>query len=623
MEKHDALDAKVRRARHGGVVRESPEGRAFAPRHAGLDRTAATARLAQAMPAIDVASAERPGRAAAPVPVGVAGAGSPQVDGPAGAAVTETGAPAKDAAAKARSPRTAWDFASAGTYVDRSLPVGWSWAAVVLALAVILVPSIGMAWAFTDSTSENRELAAAPSLFGEDGAPNAGVLQDAGTWFEDHFAYRNQLVAANARLRAALGTSSTDQVVVGSDGWLYYGGTLPDYLGQSALSERALANIAHNLVLAQGYVSGHGGRFLFTVAPNKNSLYDENMPSYYLRFPGKSNFERLKPYLDAAGVNYVDLQGYFEGLDGTWYLKTDSHWDNRGALLATNQMLSGLGIQPLDVDAESGEGRVDFLGDLESMLLPAGASREGNWYFAGYNDGPDATGSLWRYAEGSEQDVTADWIQTQAVAGDAAGDNADSASPGASATGPKGLLMFRDSFGNALEPYWAATFPQAAFSKLIPYNLPQMTQVGADTVVIERAERHLPYLAENPPIMASPQVKSLGAPVEDGVRDLASASAAMDGPYVVVSGAVDGRALSNDLRIYVGVVGPDGRESLYDAFWTSQIRDDGTSADGGFQVRLAAQAMNAAEGSALEVRVYGVAGEKATCLGEFPALAIE
>ena len=41
----------------------------------------------------------------------------------------------------------------------------------------------------------------------------------------------------------------------------------------------------------------------------------------------------LKPYLEDRGVRYLDLFTLFESQDEVLYLKTDSHWNNKGAFL--------------------------------------------------------------------------------------------------------------------------------------------------------------------------------------------------------------------------------------------------------------------------------------------------
>lgn len=499
---------------------------------------------------------------------------------------------------------SAWDVATAGTYEDAQVPRGVLAVVLAVALAIVAIPSVGMLWARTDSTTENRELAPAPVLFEEDGSFNVDVLADAGTYFADHFAYRNQMVSANARIRAALGTSATDQVVVGGDDWLYYGGTLPDYLGQAQLSDRALRNVAHNLALAQGYVQAQGARFVFTLAPNKNTLYASHMPGYYVKAPGSSNAERLKAYLAEAGVSYVDLFDVFESADETYYLKRDTHWDNRGALLASQALLAAAGHGQLDLSTDDAFVRDDFVGDLESMLYPAGARTEDNWYFEGYNDGGGMAGARWAYQSGA--DVTDSQITTT------------------SQGGAGSVLMFRDSFGNALVPLWASAYKQANFSKLVPYNLAQTAQVGADTVVIERAERHLSYLAENPPIMPNPTVsfkqglpEAADAEVDGRMASssVSGFSADQNGPYWMVTGRVDEGVLADDARIYVAVTQRDGRQVVYDAFWTSAFDENGaTISDNGFLVYAMQGSFEPAGAS---VGIYSYGDGELMCLGVF------
>ncbi len=65
--------------------------------------------------------------------------------------------------------------------------------------------------------------------------------------------------------------------------------------------------------------------------------------------------------------------------------------------------------------------------------------------------------------------------------------------------GNKSVLMFRDSFGNALYPFAANDFEQARFSRALPYDL---TDIGAyDLVVIEIVERNIGNLLEYPPVL--------------------------------------------------------------------------------------------------------------------------
>ncbi|MDR1016408.1 MAG: hypothetical protein LBL67_02905 [Coriobacteriales bacterium] len=335
---------------------------------------------------------------------------------------------------------------------------------LVIVAALLTVPSLGMLVAPTTSSPEKRDL-------------TNFSWGDLGGWFDDHFALRNQLISANARLEAgALGTSSSDQVVCGKDGWLYYAGTLSDYVQTDPLSNADLKKIAENLKAFQDQCDAQGAAFAFMLAPDKASLYPEHMPYYYLRGTGASNASRLKPFLDAAGVTYVDLSALQLS-----YFKTDTHWNNVGALMAMQAATAKLGLHSSVVWPTSFTTRADHVGDLAQMLYPAGAAPEDDYYLKGVNDGPALTGADWRYRSSDpspgEEAYEAGRIQT-------------------SGKGEAHLVVYRDSFGNAMLPYLASITKSAYFSKMTPYEPGLIAQTGADYVIVEKAERNLKDLVD-------------------------------------------------------------------------------------------------------------------------------
>lgn len=393
--------------------------------------------------------------------------------------------------------------------------------------ALALVPFVGMAWAPTTATTENRELAEAPSLV-EDGAPNWGILADLGAYFEDHFAYRNELVSANAELRSnLLGVSPTDSVVVGTDGWLYYGGTLSDFGGWDVLSGRAIDNIAFNLSLMQGYCEAQGATFSVAIAPNKNTLYPEHMPYYYL--PGQQkNLDNLEAAMDAYGINHADLQSVFKAQDETLYYLRDSHWNTKGALLASEAVMESLGKDPSSLDGLQPVEVDDYIGDLNSMLYPTTAQPEADYSYA--------DGLNWSFAEGGS--VEDSWIMTEGA-------------------GEGTLLMYRDSFDNNALQFFAASYEDAMFSKMVPYDLTQVGRYGVNDVVIERAERHIADLGTDPAIMAAPSVR-LSIPKGGETLTDEGVSVSQDGSYMVVSGALPQGAADEGADIYIGLESGEG-----------------------------------------------------------------
>ncbi|MDR0515039.1 MAG: hypothetical protein LBG81_07765 [Coriobacteriaceae bacterium] len=426
----------------------------------------------------------------------------------------------------------------------------------IACFAVCLLPFAGMLWAPTEHTSTTAASAALPGLIDEEGGPNIGYLPQLGLYFEDHFAFRNELIDLNSRIQVSLfATSPTNQVVAGSEGWLYYGGELNDFLARDPLSVRAASNIAHNLSLMQGYAQAMGARFAFAIAPNKSSLYPGHMP-YYLPQGENGNIALIKAALEEQGVNYVDLFSLFEAQEEELYCLTDSHWNAEGALLVANALLKACGEDEATLLLRS---EALVVGDIEKMLHPAWPVPErvpdisvGGWSFSG--------------GEGSVEDAAIVTHSEEFLAQGSQGSQDAQGSQGAQGSQDATLLMFRDSFANTLIPLLAPQFAQADFSKLVPYGFTQIDALRPDCVIVERAERHVRLLIEQPPIMPAPQanLEILGS------RDSQTLLGyRIDGDFLVIEGWIDPAVISPEDDVYVCIEAPDGHITVAVPFYLS------------------------------------------------------
>ena len=347
-----------------------------------------------------------------------------------------------------------------------------------LIILLCLVPSLGMLFASQgDAAGGNQAITAAPSLRSAEGAWNTGFLSQIQDYAGDRFFLRQDMITAWSALNAkVLGSSITEDVVLGRDGWLYFGDTLPDYAGLEPMSQREIFSAARNLSLISEYCESHGAKFLFTVAPNKNSLYPEHMPALTAS-SAPSNAERLAEALDQPGMNvdYLDLFALFRGRDETLYFQTDSHWNSKGAALAADAVNQALGLDSGYFDGPFSP-ELCHKGDLYGMLYPAGGGLESDWVYGGEL----------RF----EYDVPIRSAENLTIMTHGGGEGS--------------LLMFRDSFGNLLYPYLADSFGAALFSRSMPYRLDLAAQREADYVVAELVERNLRYLIRNVPVMPAP-----------------------------------------------------------------------------------------------------------------------
>ena len=118
--------------------------------------------------------------------------------------------------------------------------------------------------------------------------------------------------------------------------------------------------------------------------------------------------------------------------------------------------------------------------------------------------------------------------------------------------------MYRDSFGNAILPFMAEAFSTAYFSRGVPYYMDDLLAYDADALVIEKAERFIPELASNPPMMVAPEAET-EAEFSEEIEDLVVDE---ENVYLTVSGRVPEEQLTTESRIYIRVNG----EEIFEAF---------------------------------------------------------
>lgn len=441
----------------------------------------------------------------------------------------------------------------------------------ILFFAICLCPSLGMLVTKQETSSENRQLSEFPSPKTEEGKINVEWLSQAGDYFQEHFAFRNELVTGNALLHGRLlETSTADGVIQGKNGWLYYKDSLDDYLGQDLLSDRSLFNIAHMLSMTQRALEEKGVNFLFTIAPNKNSLYGDNMPYYdKLKVSGQTNRENLENWLKTEKVAYADLYQALMEEDEVLYHARDSHWNNKGAALAADVLMDALGKDHDSYEGESYTVRRDYTGDLDTMLYPLASTADDEIYY-----------------DKETTYATVEEIQS----------NFDPRITTVNPVKEGSLVMYRDSFGNALLPYMADAYANAYFSRGIPYQLMDVETHSADTVIIERAERFLPEMSQFPPVLTAKEISLTENEELQGSDGAVDVKIKPQGMTAQLSGRIKEGLLDTDSRIYLKVNG-----SVYEAF-PMDVKVGENLDDNGFCLYLPSELV-AADGNDVEILI--------------------
>ena len=329
-----------------------------------------------------------------------------------------------------------------------------------------------------------------------DGRPNLAAPRDFEAWWETAFPLRSQLVGQWNQLQQSLLLSpGSSRVMVGRDGWLFFAETLPDATGSGRLDDAALRRMATTLRLIDEYLTQQGVDLQVAVAPNKHSLYGEQLPGWLRAWlpadAASQHIERLGAILgdETPRVRWLDLlatlgeaQSPVEaGTPHTQllYHALDSHWNQRGADLAYRAIARGFNWPAASLEPDAADWRRDWEADLARMQRPDRLVLDWQAYRA-----EDPQPYRFTRPVRSMEDVQFTSLN------DAAEGH---------------LYVYRDSFANVLVDPLSRSRGRVDYSRVVPYDLTAAASSGADEALILIAERNMNYWLQATPILPAPQ----------------------------------------------------------------------------------------------------------------------
>lgn len=168
-----------------------------------------------------------------------------------------------------------------------------------------------------------------------------------------HFGFRGAIMAANAAYARALHSTRARPLVIGDNGQLYYTGdkALEQSLGL-VVRAPGLAQLGDIIQRLDGFLKARGGKLVFASPPNNATVLHEDLPDWaeaQMRKP--TELDIVEQDLKGRGVTTVDLRPVLRAAmkDGPVYLRTDSHWNQKGAVLAFNAAMEAAGRPDLVV----------------------------------------------------------------------------------------------------------------------------------------------------------------------------------------------------------------------------------------------------------------------------------
>ena len=405
-----------------------------------------------------------------------------------------------------------------------------------------------------------------PSLWTENGL-NTGFSGECDAWFSKENPLRVPLINAENTLRLTVMKSDSNGVIQGKNGWLFSEETVADYLGQS-LSRRSLYRAAKTVSLTQQAAQQLGSSFLFTVTPNKNTLYPQYMPDRFIK--GKSsNLSVLEGYLAQLGVNYLNMKEALPAQQQQLYLRDDTHWNNLGALYGANALLGALGKAHNNGEGASYQVKKDWTGDLTKMAFPESDRKCSQYYFDYATDftfmqphGKDSAALLEEMMGDSEK--RDGLIRTN--------------NPNAQGS----LYLLRDSFGRAMLPYFINSYQRTNITRYYPASF----KSGYDDIVWQVVERNIGNILNTAPYLDALPCEPVQAEnVLTSDRNTVKVDDSVAG-VLKICGTVDERMLTDESNLFV-LLRSDSETRCYEAFPVYEAETlGGADRDNGFSLTL-------------------------------------
>ena len=347
---------------------------------------------------------------------------------------------------------------------------------ILVMIPVLLYSIIGKK---LDTTSyENRKLATMPALSAKTISTFPSSFEN---YFNDNLPFKNQLVFLNGLFDYKIfRTSSSESVIVGKKGWLFYKGAqvndedpVSDYNGSNLFTDDQLKTISKNMLEARDELASRNMDFVIMIAPNKERVYSEYMPNAYGKPAAWGRMAQVVDYLK----NNTDLKVVcpYDGIaayevkhpQDQLYYKYDTHWNNLGAYIGGSLLDKALGFDMPELNTlTKTAGNVPRY-DLATLLHLGNVLEDDPAYLLdGY----------------SSHNVT---IQKNDSATEFRGTISDGSGD------DRKLFIIGDSFSTMMFQYVACNFDSSYLNFYYNYNLQMLEKEEPNVVVYETVERYL------------------------------------------------------------------------------------------------------------------------------------
>lgn len=165
-------------------------------------------------------------------------------------------------------------------------------------------------------------------------------------YFNDHFGFRDKLIHIhNYATFFFLNRSPMDAAIMGKQHWLFYtrNKTLENHRGLLPFNQQELDNWRRTLGEREKYLASNGVKYLFVIAPDKESIYKEMLPDYLTVANNETRLDQLIGYLNNSTMKLIDLRKPLleekKKIQYPLYSIYGTHWNNYGAYIAYRRII--------------------------------------------------------------------------------------------------------------------------------------------------------------------------------------------------------------------------------------------------------------------------------------------
>jgi alginate O-acetyltransferase complex protein AlgJ len=192
-------------------------------------------------------------------------------------------------------------------------------------------------------------------------------------YLRDRFGLRRELIRLSSQIATLTMVNGNADVLTGRSGRMY--AMQNEAVRQSAglvMRDLRVTDTAGFLAAKKDFLARRGIRFLVASPPNTATIDPEDLPSWARNDGKATEYDLFLEQLSKQGVHVVDLRIPLRAArsEGKVYLRYDSHWTARGALVAFNAIVNAAGHPDWRMDAAAVLGAPTLRkgGDLARMM---------------------------------------------------------------------------------------------------------------------------------------------------------------------------------------------------------------------------------------------------------------